>query len=547
MVLIENVETTEIVGKARKLAFSRNESAAMLRMMSSPRSVEQDPLIGELIAGRFRIRSRLAAGGMGVVYLAEQVPLGRKVAVKILKSQPDLSMEESFSRRFLLEAAAVANLSHPNTVIVHDYGRDEGLLYFAMEFIDGPTLGKLIRNQRGPLTPLEALHVARQIASSLRDAHDRGLVHRDLKPGNVMIQARGDDPLFAKVLDFGLVKIVAQEEGENLTQSGIMMGSPRYMSPEQVTGGEITHLADIYALGGLLCFMLTGKPPFESTSHFEAMRAHVYSPVPSIAQVAEQAIPADIDRLVQGCLAKDPAERIQTMGELVAEIDRISGISTPHSMSISLDDVTVSDTIEPEPDLEESGGAKRWMVAGVAVVLTAGLGLAAAFAMPGGGTETESVVAIQPGAPTAPGVTPVESGINPPANPTSPNEGSAAGNETSAAEEGGTGAENDSPATEGVAAEREVLIQSTPPATVFLNGSLLGETPFSIRADEELTIELRARGYRTEEVLVDGSESELQIDLRRARRTGGMANSQTAAGGDDSPTGMRAGHLIDPW
>ncbi|MCA9606040.1 MAG: serine/threonine protein kinase, partial [Myxococcales bacterium] len=144
-----------------------------------------DSIVGVTVGGRFHVHRRLAAGGMGVVYKAEQVPLGRPVALKILRPPTDPAQAESYCRRFLLEAAAAANLNHPHAITVHDYGREGGLLYFAMEFIEGKTLEDLVR-ELGPLHPEDAIHVAVQISSALSEAHRQGLVHRDLKPSNIM-------------------------------------------------------------------------------------------------------------------------------------------------------------------------------------------------------------------------------------------------------------------------------------------------------------------------------------------------------------------------
>lgn len=275
----------------------------------------QDTIVGQVVGGRFKIEKKLAAGGMGVVYKAEQIPLGRPVAVKILRHPQSAAQEESFSKRFLLEAASVANLHHPHTVVIHDYGRDKDLLYFAMEYLEGMTLTARVR-KNGPMAPADAIHVALQIAGSVGDAHSQGLVHRDLKPGNIMLTELGGDPNFAKVLDFGLVKMVSQQE-VRLTQSGIMLGSPRYMAPEQVRGTDVDHRADIYSFGALLCFALTGKPPFPAGSQFEAMRAHVYSPIPRLRELEPTCQAGTrLENIVLKCLAKSPDDRFQSFDEL---------------------------------------------------------------------------------------------------------------------------------------------------------------------------------------------------------------------------------------
>lgn len=296
---------------------------------------------GTLVGGRFRIEKKLAAGGMGVVYRAVQEPLGRPVALKVLRKPQDSRMDETYSQRFLLEAAVVANLNHPNTVVVHDYGNDGGLLYFAMEYVDGLTLSEHVK-KNGPITPEEGVHVAKQIASSLVDAHGDGLVHRDLKPGNVMLLKRGGDPLFVKVLDFGLVKLAGgtDEQKKKLTQSGILMGSPRYMAPEQVRGTDVDARTDIYSFGALLCFILTGKPPFSAGSQFEAMRAHVHTPPPTLKDLAPD-IQASLglESVVAQCLAKDPAERFQSMDDVFAALDMLNSearVSAPNPRSTML-------------------------------------------------------------------------------------------------------------------------------------------------------------------------------------------------------------------
>jgi len=190
----------------------------------TPETTEASSLVGRVIQDRFRILQRIASGGMGAVYLAEQLPLGRKVALKVLEiAAENIGGKAQFQERFLLEAAAVAKLSHPNTIVLYDYGRtDDGLFYYAMELIEGTTLSKLISARRS-LDPGLAVHVAAQICGSLREAHELGLVHRDLKPGNVMLTRRGDDEHYVKVLDFGLVKVIGDSDGgSELTRSGAM-------------------------------------------------------------------------------------------------------------------------------------------------------------------------------------------------------------------------------------------------------------------------------------------------------------------------------------
>lgn len=288
--------------------------------MSSGEPVStDDPLIGRLIEGRFKVLRKLAVGGMGVVYEAEQQPLGRRVALKILEILKTPGADQTFGQRFFLEANAAAKLGHPNTIVVHDYGKtDDGLYFIAMEYLKGGTLGHRIKKE-GPLEPGQAIHVGLQITSSLRDAHEQGLVHRDIKPGNVMFAPRGGDPLFVKVLDFGLVKVLGDGPDDlQLTQSGVMMGSPRYMAPEQVKAQPCDARTDIYSFGAVLYHMLTGRPPFAAGNAFEAMNHHVYSAPPPLRHTWPGCTAGPmLEAVVQRCLEKEPSARFQSMDDVM--------------------------------------------------------------------------------------------------------------------------------------------------------------------------------------------------------------------------------------
>jgi serine/threonine protein kinase len=226
-------------------------------MAPHPSSPAADPLIGRLINDRYRIASLVARGGMGRVYRAEQAPLGREVALKVLHPRYEGDHDPEFQRRFFLEASTCAKLSHPNTVTIFDYGRTEDDIYYiAMELLEGRTLHRAVRTD-GPFAPQRAMHIARQVCRSLREAHKSGLVHRDLKPANVFLMRHGDEEDFVKVLDFGLVKDIETPD-EDLTETGLFMGSPKYMSPEQIRGENVDGRCDVYALGVMLYEMLTG-------------------------------------------------------------------------------------------------------------------------------------------------------------------------------------------------------------------------------------------------------------------------------------------------
>ncbi|MGH7281014.1 MAG: serine/threonine protein kinase, partial [Polyangiaceae bacterium] len=190
-----------------------------------------DPVIGRTINDRFKIVALLARGGMGKVYRAEQLPLGRQCAIKILNPGYAGDQDPEFHKRFFLEASVASKLTHPNTVTIFDYGRtDDDIYYIAMEYLEGSTLHRAIR-VAGHLAEERVVHISMQICRALREAHALGVIHRDLKPANVFLVEHGDEPDFVKILDFGLVKEFADEPKEQLTQTGLFMGSPKYMAP----------------------------------------------------------------------------------------------------------------------------------------------------------------------------------------------------------------------------------------------------------------------------------------------------------------------------
>ncbi len=226
-----------------------------------------DPLLGRSINGRFKITSLIARGGMGRVYRAEQSPLGRICAVKVLNPNYSGEHDPEFHKRFFLEASIASKLTHPNTVTIFDYGRTDDDVYFmAMEYLDGKTLHRAIR-EAGAFPEERVGHIARQICRALREAHAHGVIHRDLKPANIYLVSHGDEDDFVKVLDFGLVKNVSErDEAEDLTQTGLFMGSPKYMAPEQIRGDRVDARTDVYSLGIILYEMLTGKVPFDKSN-----------------------------------------------------------------------------------------------------------------------------------------------------------------------------------------------------------------------------------------------------------------------------------------
>ena len=255
---------------------------------------------------------------MGKVYKAEQAPLGRICALKVLSPKYEGDRDPEFHKRFFLEASTAAKLTHPNTVTIFDYGKptSDDLYYIAMEYIEGAR--STACSARRARSPRRASATSpRQICRSLREAHRLGVVHRDLKPGNILLVDRGDEHDFVKVLDFGLVKDVTGE-AEDLTQAGLFMGSPKYMAPEQILGGEITARTDIYSLGVMLYEMLTGKVPFDRGKSVGTLMAHVNEAPPPLPKCNPAInVSPQMETIVKRCLEKDPKRRFVSMKDLL--------------------------------------------------------------------------------------------------------------------------------------------------------------------------------------------------------------------------------------
>lgn len=273
---------------------------------------EKSALVGRRI-GRFQTLSSLGSGGMGAVYKAEHLGLGRMVALKVL---PDsVAGDDEYVERFLREARAVAQLVHENIVQVYDVGRASGIYYIAMEFVEGTNVLKLL-DEGTPLPVPRTLTITAQVAQALDVAYEHGIVHRDIKPENILISRDGK----AKLADLGLAKRRAEEELGGITTAGIAMGTPFYMAPEQARDAStVDHRSDIYSLGCSLYEMLTGQVPFKAKSLYGILRKHETEKPTSIRELNPQ-VPQPVCRLVERMMAKDPADRYQTPKELLEDI-----------------------------------------------------------------------------------------------------------------------------------------------------------------------------------------------------------------------------------
>jgi serine/threonine-protein kinase len=277
---------------------------------------ERFSLVGESIADRYRILAPISRGAMGEVYRAEQVQLNREVAVKVLYATGSAAERREFHDRFILEAASLAKLSHPNTVRVFDFGFHGGRPFLVMELVDGCTLRSLTHDT--PLAPERAVVIALQIAGALREAHDSQLLHRDLKTSNILVTKDADGNDQVKVIDFGLVRDLESDD-EGLTQAGLVLGTPMYIAPELIEGARGDHRADIYSLGVVLYRCLTGKPPFSKEGGpRHILRRILASDAPPLAEAQPdlEYAPRCLEWTVRTCLSKDPDTRFGSMREL---------------------------------------------------------------------------------------------------------------------------------------------------------------------------------------------------------------------------------------
>jgi eukaryotic-like serine/threonine-protein kinase len=296
----------------RQTAFDPNDATTIPPVApTEPASTSPPPLGSVRYFGDYELLSEIARGGMGVVYRARQVSLNRPVALKMILTG-QLAGEDDV-KRFHIEAEAAANLDHPGIVPIFEIGEHDGQHFFSMGFVEGTSLAARVAD--GPLPPREAADLTRQVAEAMHYAHDKGVIHRDLKPGNVLLDRAGHP----KVTDFGLAKKLQSDSG--LTQTGQVMGTPSYMPPEQAEGKEVGPLADVYSLGAVLYCLLTGRPPFQAASPMDTLKQVVeQEPVP--ARQLNPSVPRDLETICLKCLEKEPGKRYASAGALAEDLNR---------------------------------------------------------------------------------------------------------------------------------------------------------------------------------------------------------------------------------
>ena len=304
----------------------------MLNQMMKQRSDDTIPLQ----LGHYKILSQIGKGGMGDIYKAVQEPLNRIVALKVLP--PKLSRDVEFAKRFEIEAKAISLLQHQNIVSIYEYGEEGGLRYFAMQFVDGTDLGKRIAEHK-PIPVNEIIDFTKQIGRALRYAHSCNIIHRDIKPGNVLIEKNG----VVRLSDFGIAKIFS---GTDITMTGSAVGTPEYMSPEQAQGNKLDAQTDIYSLGIVIYEMLTRRPPFFGTNPMSVAYKQVHEQ-PDPPSIRRKDTPKRLEMIVLKTLKKDKKERYASVEELLDHLDKVdvsdvaapfSGSKTPKSVKAANDD-----------------------------------------------------------------------------------------------------------------------------------------------------------------------------------------------------------------
>ena len=276
-----------------------------------------DPLVGRVIADRYLVLALLGEGGMGRVYLGEHVKMNRQCAIKVMS--PTLVNDQESLQRFAREASNAARILHPNVAAVFDYGESEKIIYLVMEYVDGESLSTILARE-GKLDPRRAIEIARQIADGLHAAHELGIVHRDLKPDNVIVAHSRSGREIPKVVDFGIAKALTEAPQDALTRSGLVIGTPEYMSPEQLLGDPVDARADIYSLGCILYQMLTGAPAFSADTREQMIRRRLHEAPPHLREVLPN-LPSRLDTLIVHMLARSPADRLASAAEARDQLD----------------------------------------------------------------------------------------------------------------------------------------------------------------------------------------------------------------------------------
>jgi eukaryotic-like serine/threonine-protein kinase len=524
-----------------------------------------DPLVGTTIDGRYQVEKKLGEGGMGVVYLAKHAVIGSKCALKVLRGE--LTGEGEVSERFIQEARAAAAIGNDHIIQITDFGQlPDGAAYFVMEFLDGLALHDVIQNS--PKMPAQrVLHIMTQCCEALAAAHQSDIVHRDLKPDNIFLVRKGTVDDFVKVLDFGIAKVQAGEGGKRLTKTGMIFGTPQYMSPEQAAGSGVDARTDIYSLGIIMYELLCGHVPFEADTFMGVLTKHLYEePIPPRRLVPPVDMPQNLEAILLKAIAKKPDKRYQSMSEFAQDLRAVGEGRTPDIVYDQMRDTATTTVPPPSPTQVVGGKTAVWgrgdarsqskpkwpIFAGLGAVVVLGA-VAAILFLGGGGRGTE--------ASANPGIKPVVAPIAVP--------------EKKAPVEVATppvpAKEPETPPVAAAPTVTAVKISSVPEgAELFLGEALMGKLPFDLAkpksGDAPIKYTLKLEGYAPREVVVSSSTPDtFQVELEKIKKSGGGSKKSGEASGagksgatgpaEEAPTkvkvkkggGDKSSDIADPW
>ncbi len=520
-----------------------------------------DPLLGRVIDGRYRVEKMIGEGGMGVVYLITHAVLGKRMALKVLRG--DMARDSDVVQRFMQEAQSATSIGHQNIIDISDFGRlPDGSVYFVMEYLDGQSLSKMI-SRGGSIPTATAVHVVRQIASALDGAHQRGIVEN-----------------FVKVLDFGIAKVGGASS--KLTKTGMIFGTPHYMSPEQAAGQSVDQRTDIYALGVIMYEMFTGRVPFDGDTFMGILSKHMFEQPKPPSEIAGTTGLGAIEDIILHALEKKPEQRYAGMTELISDLDKVAsggvvqiggaGVLPPNNLADMLEppsktEMRIGQSLPtPEPSMAPPTSKVPLVLGALALLLVLGVVAGgAAFAFSG----EMALPGMTPPTPPTPVAVPSVPVVVPPTVATPPSV-------PGTAEAPGTpsGETPVAPTTtpEVAPSVAAVEIASEPSgAEVLIDGAVLGTTPLRIPrpATGERTVVLRLRGYDESRLMVSAVSSE-HMDITLARTSSGSGHRRPPEGttttttttttptvttppaetGGDRGTGTGSGRtseVVDPW
>lgn len=519
-----------------------------LKLVPAPEP-EKDPLIGQVLDGRYEVTGVLGEGGMGIVYKARHVTLGKNLAIKVLKAE--VSKDQEIVQRFRQEAQSATAIGNHHIIDISDFGvLSDGSTYFVMEFLDGTSLTRAIEPGK-PLKATRTIHIAKQLCRALGAAHDIGIVHRDLKPDNIYLIKRGGDSDFVKVLDFGIAKVGGAKS--KLTQVGQVFGTPHYMSPEQCSGTNVDKRTDVYALGVIMYEMASSRVPFDADNLMGILTKHLYEePVKPHELPPPVDVPPALEAVIMKCLAKKADIRYQSMQEVLADLEAVEQGLTPTAVMDEVRRATSRGVSAAGTGRYDSGNTSALtmdvgevslpkkntglIIGGLGVV---GLIVAALIAFSGGGDKP--AVTPEPTTPAAQAPAQPAPEPQPEAKP----------------EEKPAEVVPEPPPAPAV----QVALSSKPSSEVFSQGVLIGHTPLTLPRPKEgepaLELVLRADGYKELSLrITQFSQTALAVELDKERRRNGASPAKPEqpaqeqpkpADNNDRRRPRQSTEVLDPW